>query len=156
MFILIIHKPVWKDYKDAFGPLRTKDLISVIENDEKLSHSQIIQNDGVLYEAIPYSTGKTYKLRSHCTPLKNKDYGLMYNDDKLCAVKRTVEQAKRYPHIIKGILESNDYDATYTYIDAVDYATDKTYYLIPADGYSIYFEKYKCYDRYCFWKVELK
>lgn len=153
--ILIFHKPVWKDYKDAFGPLRTKDLISIIENDDKLSKAQIIQNDGVLYETIPYSTGKAYKLRSHCSPLKNRDYGLLYNDDKLCAVKRTVEQAKRYPGIIKSILETNDYNDTYTYIDAVDYATVKTYYLIPAEGYSIYFTKYKCYDRYCFWKVEL-
>ncbi len=150
--IFIFHKPANKDYFPVYGPLRTWKFISIIENDDKLKSAQIIQNDGLLYEVLPYNYKKSFKVRTHCNAEKNKDYSLLLGYENTCAVKRTIEQAKRYPDVIKAIVDDN----TYTYIDLRDYNTDKSLYIVPADGYSILFKKYKCYDIYCFWKVEVK
>jgi len=150
--ILIFHKPVHKDYFPVYGPLRTWKFMDILENDKHLKYAQIIQNDGLLYEVLPYAYGKTYRVRTHCNSANNNDYSLLLGYENTCAVKRTIEQAKRYPDVIKAIVDDN----TYTYIDLRDYNTDKTLYVVPANGYAIYFKKYKCYDIYCFWKVEVK
>ena len=153
--ILIFHKPTVSEYFFVYGSLRAKTFMGYVENDELLKKSQIIQNDGLLMEALPYFSAKNLKIRTHCNNEIISEYSLLNGDDKFCAVKRTIEQAKREPETIKKIVESYK-GSTYTYIDSVDYVTQRTFYNIPADGYSIYFEKYKCYDRYCFWRIEIK
>lgn len=150
--ILIFHKPVNKDYFWVYKAPNAKIFMSVVENDENLKFAQIIQNDGNITEMAPYNYCKTYKVRTHCYSKINSEYNYLAGYNKICAVKSTVEQAKRYPNVIRDITDNN----TYTYMNTKEYITDKNLYIIPAEGYSIYFKKYKCYDRYCFWKVEIK
>ena len=150
--ILIFHKPVNKDYFGVYKASNAKMLMSIFENDENLKYAQIIQNDVNITEIAPYNYNKTYKVRTHCYSQKNKEYNFLSGYNKLCAVKSTFEQAKRYPEVIRDITDNS----TYTYMNTKEYTTDKTLYIVPADGYSIYFKKYKCYDKYCFWKVEIK
>ncbi len=154
-FVLISHKPTVSEYAFVYGPLKTKTFLEYIEKDENLNRSQIIQNDGLLMEARPYTSLKKYTLRTHCDNKKMSDVSLMTGNDKFCAIKRTIEQAKREPDTIKQIVESYNGD-TYTYFNTKDYDTKKTFYNVKSDSYSIYFEKYKCYDIYCFWKIEIK
>ena len=149
---LVFKKPV--DYSMSFDNSKFKILYNAIENDEILKHSQIIQNDFVLYELIPYSYGKNYVIRNHCTSLANHDYIFTNTFDKFCAIRLTTEQAKRHPDIIKKIVLQGK--NTYTFIDTKYYNMTKNEYLFSEKNYNILFKKYKCYGRYCFWKIEVK
>ncbi|MBR2525205.1 hypothetical protein IKE67_01940 [bacterium] len=150
--ILIFHGPINKDYFWVYKAPNARIFMSVVENDDNLKYAQIIQNDGNIAELAPYNYNKTYKVRTHCYSKINSEYNYLSGYNKLCAVKSTLEQAKRYPDTVRAIVDDN----TYTYMNTKEYITDKNLYIVPADNYSIYFKKYKCYDRYCFWKVEIK
>ncbi len=149
--ILLFHRPVDKDYYQVFGR-KSLDLLNIIERDDNLNNSTIIQNSGILYEAIPYAYGRSYVLKNHCHNEDNTDYDLMNNNDKICAIKNTIEQAKRYPDNLKLIIDDN----TYTFIDKREYKIDKDFEEIKANGYSIFFKKYKDFENYSFWKIYVK
>jgi hypothetical protein len=153
--ILIFHRPTVSERFFVYGPLKTKYFIKILENDEKLKSAQILQNDGLIRESIPYASNKDFDLKVHCCIPNISEHSLLTGDNKLCTVKRTIEQAKREPACIYSKVMGTNKDS-YTYIDSVDYVTERTFYNIPANGYSIYFNKYKCYGRYCFWKIEVK
>ena len=144
--ILVFHKPVDKDYYQVFGR-KSLDLLNIIERDENLNHSTIIQNSGILYEIIPYSFGKSYKLKNHCHQEQNTDYDLLNNNNKICAIKNTMEQAKRYPKLLEKIIDKN----TYTFIDTREYKINSDVKIN-----KFYFKKYKCFEQYCFFKINVK
>lgn len=144
--ILVFHKPVDKDYYQVFGR-KSLDLLNIIERDENLNNSTIIQNSGILYEIIPYSFGKSYKLKNHCHQEQNTDYDLLNNNNKICAIKNTMEQAKRYPEILEKIIDKN----TYTFIDTREYKINSDVKIN-----KFYFKKYKCFEQYCFFKINVK
>ena len=144
--ILVFHKPVDKDYYQVFGR-KSLDLLNIIERDENLNNSTIIQNSGILYEIIPYSFGKSYKLKNHCHQEQNTDYDLLNNNNKICAIKNTMEQAKRYPEILEKIIDKN----TYTFIDTREYKINSDIKIN-----KFYFKKYKCFEQYCFFKINVK
>lgn len=144
--ILVFHRPVDKDYYQVFGR-KSLDLLKIIELDEILNKSTIIQNSGILYEMIPYSYGKSYKLKNHCHKEQNTDYDLLNNNNKVCAIKNTMEQAKRYPDKLKPIIDGN----TYTFIDQREYQVDSS-----LEINNFYFEKYKCFEYFCFYKIYVK
>ena len=151
--ILIFHKATLSEQFFVFGDKKAKSFLEIIQKDANLNSAQIIQNDGLIMSLRPYSAKNNFTLKTHCGS-ERYDVSLLNGDDKLCAVKRTVEQAKRNPNAIKQIVKSSNKD-TYTFMDLSEYKTDKTLYKIPANGYFIYFKKYKCYDKYCFWKIEI-
>lgn len=144
--ILVFHKPVDKDYYQVFGR-KSLDLLNIIERDESLNNSTIIQNSGILYEIIPYSFGKSYKLKNHCHQEQNTDYDLLNNNNKICAIKNTMEQAKRYPELLEKIIDKN----TYTFIDTREYKISSD-----VKFNKFYFKKYKCFEQYCFFKINVK
>ena len=150
--ITVIHKPHDIEYYPVLAKDNALKLVSAIENDEILKKSQIIQNDITLYEAIPYSDGKNYKIRNHCNVGSNTDFYLTNLENKICIVKLTMKQAKLRPDIIKGIVDEN----TYTFVDSNDYIMTKNIYIVKSDKSLFYFRKYKCYYEYCFWKIEVK
>ena len=156
-FILIFHGPTKSEHFWVFEGVgvKAKKFLAIVQADEVLRNAQIIQNDGLLQEVRPYFLKHNLKIRTHCSNTVVSDYSLINGDNKFCLVKRTIEQAKKEPETIKKIVESSPLP-TYTYVDTVDYVTDRTFYNFPNNGYSIYIEKYKCYDRYCFWKVEVR
>ena len=149
--ILVFHKPVNKDYYHVFER-KSLGLLNIIENDDILNKAKITQNSGILYEIIPYSYGKTFKLKNHCHKEPNTDYDLLNNNDKICAIKNTIMQAKRYPDKLKPIIGNN----TYTFIDKREYKIEKELEEIKANDYSIFFEKYKDFEHYSFWKIYVK
>lgn len=145
--IFIVHKPVDKDYYQVFGHKPDR-LLQFIKHDEILNKSNIIQNHGILYTMIPYIYGQDYILKNHCHKELNTDYDLLNNNNKMCAVKNTMEQAKRYPDKLKKMIN----EKTYTFIDTREYK-------IVSDTVKInkfYFEKYKCFEHYCFYKIYVK
>ncbi len=152
-FILIFHKPTKSEYFFAYLAPKTNTFIENIENDDKLRNAQIIQNDGLLMVVKPYASKKSFVLRTHCG-IDRFDDSLINGDNKLCAVKNSITQAKRNPKSIRDVVKTSNL-ATYTYLISSEYKTEKSLYKIPADGYFIYFKKYKCYDKYCFWKIEI-
>lgn len=154
-FILIFHIPTKREYFFVFRASKAGEVVKFIQSDELLKNAQFIQNDGLLMDIRPLSSTRGFKVRTHCSNEIYSDVSMIHGDNKLCVVKRTVEQAKKEPQTVKNIVESYDGN-TFTYIDTQDYATNRTFYNIKADGYSIYFKKYKCYDRYCFWKIDIK
>ncbi len=149
--IFIVHKPVNKDYYQVFGH-KTREVIQFIERDENLKNAAIIQNHGALYTLIPYGSGKSYTLRNHCHEKINTDYDLLNNNDKMCAIKNTIEQAKRYPDKLKRLIDEN----TYTFIDKTEYKIDKNIINVKYKDTLFVFKKYKDFDRYSFWKIEVK
>ena len=152
-FILIFHKPTPSETFFVFGDKNAKNFLEIIKNDSNLKNAQIIQNDGLLMTLKPYSARNDFVLKTYCGT-ERYDVSLLNGDNKLCVVERTVEQAKLNPNVIKQIIQSSSKE-TYTYMNLSSYKTDKTLYKIPANGYFIYFKKYKCYDKYCFWKIEI-
>ena len=149
--ILVFHRPVDKDYYHVFER-KSRDLLNIIESDDVLNKAKIIQNSGLFYELVPYAYSKNYTLQNHCHKGKNTDYDLLNNNNKICAIKNTIEQAKRYPEEFKQIIDDN----TYTFIDKREYKINKDFEEIKAKDYSIIFEKYKDIDNYSFRKIYVK
>ena len=144
--IFVLHRPVNKDYYQVFER-KSLELLNIIKNDDALNKAKIIQNSGILYEIIPYSYGKLFKLKNHCHTELNTDYDLLNNNNKICAIKNTMEQAKRYPEILEKIIDDN----TYTFIDQRDYKINSDVKIN-----KFYFKKYKCFEQYCFFKINVK
>ena len=146
--ILIIHTPQMPKYSFIYKSY-TKDLIKFIESDELLKKSQIIQNDGLIYEMSPYSYGKSFTVRNYCHTEKNKDYDLWNISTLVCPTENAMWQASKHPQILKSIADDN----TYTYIKESKAETIKNSVIIKSQDVEFKFDKYKCFREYCFWKI---
>ena len=61
-------------------------------------------------------------------------------------------QVRLHPDIVKELVDEN----TYTYILNETLETKGNYIEMKQKDYSFIFKKYKDFDKYSFWKIELK
>lgn len=152
-FIFIIHLPESSKFEAVYNKNYSYELLKFIEQDELLNKALIIGHGGSLYEMIPYSYGKTYKLKNYCRAEDNTDYDLLHAiavDE--CRAENAMWQARRNPEILNAIVDEN----TYTYIKNEILETKGKYVKISKDGYNFIFKKYKDFGKDSFWRIELK
>jgi hypothetical protein len=150
--LLIIHRPQMPRYNFIYHSI-SKNMINFIERDENLKSSQIIQNDGLIYEMSPYSYKKKFKIKNYCQVKYLTEYDLWNISGKVCPIENAMWQARRNPDVLKDIVDEN----TYTYIKESLLETINKNIVIKTSYGNFYFDKYKCFNNeYCFWKVSLK
>ncbi len=149
--ILIFHTPQMPNYSFIYKSY-TKDLIKFIETDDLLKNSQIIQNDGLIYEMSPYSYRKSFKVRNYCNVKQKTEYDLWNISTQICPTENAMWQARRHPQILSEIVDGN----TYTYIKESKVETVENTVTIKTENTDFKFDKYKCFREYCFWKITKK
>ena len=151
-FILIFHIPNMEKFYYVFKS-PTADIMKFIESDEVLNKAHFIQNDGAYYEMLPYLYKKSFKMRNYCSAKDRTDYNLLNILDKnFCANQNAMWQVRLHPDIVKELVDEN----TYTYILNETLETKGNYIEMKQKDYSFIFKKYKDFDKYSFWKIELK
>lgn len=149
--IFIFHTPNMEKFSFIYDGISLK-FREYIEQDDILSRARIIQNDGILYEMIPYAGNKTYQLKNYCHEQDNTDYDLWNISTRICPVENAMWQASKFPRVLKNIVNDN----TYTYIKKSITKVDEDIVFVKTSGIVFEFNKYKCFEDYCFWKINVK
>ncbi|MBR2525204.1 hypothetical protein IKE67_01935 [bacterium] len=150
--LFVIHIPDLSRYEYIYKSPAIK-IIDFIEKDEILNKANFIQNDGAYYEMLPYIRNKSFRMRNYCWLKENTDYNLInILDNKFCPTKNAMWQTRLHPEIVKELIDNN----TYTYILNETLETKGNYIEMKQKEYSFVFKKYKDFDKYSFWKIELK
>ena len=152
-FVLIFHSPEEKVFSGTFNS-DAKIVLKSIESDDVLRKSIIIHNSGSLYELIPYIHNKSFKLKNYCQIADNTDYDLFQIFYGGCVRGNIFGQAQKYPDVIREIVGKSNNVYAFTKKDKNPLINN--YGVIYADKYSIFIKKYKCFENYCFWKVEIQ
>ena len=149
-FILIFHYPEVGTARGVYKSEADK-IASYIESDEILKKSVILHNTGSIYEVLPYLKNKSYKVRNYCSIEENTDYNLFNIFYGGCVRGNIFGQAQKYPEVIKELAGDN----VFAYTEKDKNPQINNYGVIMADGYSILIKKYRCFEKHCFWKVEV-
>ncbi len=149
-FWLIFHVPHKNDF-EAVYKTQILDFFDKIKEDKVLTSAKIIHNCPVLYEFLPYSKNKKLNIKSYCNA-DGYDYRLPEILGFECVRNDIFGQVQKYPDIIKNITDEN----TYAYAESDKALKVNQSAVIIADGYSIIMNKYKCFGKRCFWKVDIK
>ena len=153
-FILIFHVPEEMKFSSVFNS-KAKIILNLIENDEQLKNAVIIHNSGELYETLPYTNNKTFKIKNYCTLENNTDYDLKNSHFGECVRGNIFGQAQKSPDLIKNIVETNS-NNVFAFTMREKNPQINNYGMILARDYKILIKKYKCEENLCFWKVEIK
>lgn len=149
---ILLFRPVMetKNYQYVFNNTVSKQLIHLINSDEKLKSSQILHNNPEIYTLLPYAKKDNLKFKNYCS-FANDDYNLLYVvKNNACVRGNAVGQAMKYPEIFKNYLNQ----PTYAFINKTKNPKMSSTLVLGSD-FVIYFSKYKCSDEYCFWRVDL-
>lgn len=131
---------------------KSRQLKSFIESDVNLKNSTIYHNNGEMFEILPYSYKNSYKIKNYCDISKKSDYKLYENLKGICSVN-PIEYAMKHQEVFKQINEKEK-SPLYFLVPAKTYLnTNKA--LILSNGYFLYFRKYKCYEYFCFWDMNV-
>ena len=105
-----------------------------------------------MFEILPYSYKNSYIIKNYCDISGKYDYNL-YKTIKYHCSPNPIEYSMKHQDIFKHIKEKEKRQL-YFLVPAKTYLnTNKA--LILANGYFLYFKKYKCYEYFCFWDMEI-
>lgn len=150
-FIYIFYIPGESSFNIVYNS-KSKQLKNFIENDINLKNAVIYHNNGEMFEVLPYSYKRSYKIKNYCDISKKSDYKL-YEKFKTNCSPNPIEYSMTHQDIFKQI-KDKEKSPLYFLVPAKTYLdTDKA--LIIANGYFLYFKKYKCFEYFCFWDMEI-
>lgn len=143
-FLLIFNYPTPEVAKTLYGN-KGLAIYNTIIQDDTLKNAHLIHNNGTVYTILPLTKKNNINLANYCNN-NNYDLKTIKANNKICKHDDGINQARGHFKEFASII-----DKQAILITTDRYDSNK--YIISDKKTTLYFEKYKCKDEFCYWKV---